>query len=74
MKENPLTVTPDTPTLEAIEVMRRNRVGCLPVVERGTLVGIVTAQDFLDASARLFEMHMKGREEPKLQAASSSTK
>jgi CBS domain-containing protein/gamma-glutamylcysteine synthetase len=74
MKENPLTVSPDTPTLEAIEVMRRNKVGCLPVVERGTLVGIVTAQDFLDASARLFEMYMKEQEAPKLQAASSSTK
>jgi CBS domain-containing protein/gamma-glutamyl:cysteine ligase YbdK (ATP-grasp superfamily) len=74
MKENPLTVAPDTPTLEAIEIMRRNKVGCLPVVEHDTLVGIVTAQDFLAASARLFEMHMKGREEPNLQAASSSPK
>jgi len=30
-------------------------VGCLPVVVEGVLVGIVTAKDFLDASARLFE-------------------
>jgi len=74
MKANPLTVAPDTPTLEAIEIMRRERVGCLPVVERGTLVGIVTAQDFLAASARLFEMHMKEQEESETQAASSSTK
>src|SRR5437868_14856315 len=33
LKPNPVTVAPDTPTLEAIEIMRRNRVGCLPVVE-----------------------------------------
>jgi CBS domain-containing protein/gamma-glutamylcysteine synthetase len=64
LKPDPVTVAPDTPTLEAIELMRRHKVGCLPVVERGALVGIVTAQDFLDASARLFEQHLKGRKEP----------
>ena len=35
--------------------MRRNRVGCLPVLDDGRLVGIVTSYDFLDASARLFK-------------------
>ncbi|HZG52607.1 MAG TPA: glutamate-cysteine ligase family protein [Pyrinomonadaceae bacterium] len=55
MKADPVTVTPATPTLEAIELMRTRRVGCLPVVEDGALVGIVTATDFLDASAKLFE-------------------
>jgi len=54
MKTDPLTVTPSTPTLEAIEVMRARGVGCLPVVEGTQLVGIVTAKDFLDASAKLF--------------------
>jgi CBS domain-containing protein len=55
MKADPVTVTPATPTLEAIELMRTRRVGCLPVVENGVLVGIVTATDFLNASAKLFE-------------------
>jgi CBS domain-containing protein len=58
MKADPVTVAPSTPTLEAIELMRTHRVGCLPVVEDGALVGIVTAQDFLVASARLFEQHL----------------
>jgi CBS domain-containing protein/gamma-glutamyl:cysteine ligase YbdK (ATP-grasp superfamily) len=58
MKADPVTVTPSTPTLEAIELMRTHRVGCLPVVEDGALVGIVTAQDFLVASAQLFEQHL----------------
>jgi CBS domain-containing protein len=58
MKADPVTVAPSTPTLEAIEMMRTQRVGCLPVVEDGTLVGIVTAQDFLVASAQLFEQHL----------------
>jgi len=72
MKADPVTVAPGTPTLDAIELMRARKVGCLPVVEDGTLVGIVTAQDFLDASARLFEQHLKAREEP-ARAASSAT-
>jgi prepilin-type processing-associated H-X9-DG protein len=55
MKANPITVAPTTPTLEAIELMRTRRVSCLPVVEDGALVGIVTAQDFLVASVQLFK-------------------
>jgi len=55
MKADPVTVCSTTPTLEAMELMRSNRVGCLPVVDDGQLVGIVTSYDFLDASARLFK-------------------
>jgi CBS domain-containing protein len=55
MIENPVTVSPSTPSVEAIEIMRGNRVGCLPVVEDNQLVGIVTSYDFLEASARLFQ-------------------
>jgi CBS domain-containing protein len=58
MIANPLTVSPSTSSLEAIEIMRGNRVGCLPVVEGDELVGIVTSYDFLEASARLFEQHL----------------
>ena len=61
MKQNPVTVGPQTPTLEAIELMRARGVGCLPVVEGGALVGIVTAHDFLSASARLFEDRLRER-------------
>jgi CBS domain-containing protein/gamma-glutamyl:cysteine ligase YbdK (ATP-grasp superfamily) len=58
MTADPLTVTSTTPTLEALEVMRKNGVGCLPVVDDGQLVGIVTSYDFLDASARLFKQQL----------------
>src|SRR6185503_10116858 len=57
MIENPMTVSPSTTSLEAIELMRSNRVGCLPVVENNQLVGIVTSYDFLEASAQLFQQH-----------------
>ena len=60
MVQNPVTVCPTTPSLEAIEIMRSNRIGCLPVVEGNQLVGIVTSYDFLEASARLFQHHISG--------------
>jgi len=59
MKTNPLTVSSNTPTLEALEIMRTNQVGCLPVVDGEQLVGILTSYDFLDASARIFKEHLK---------------
>jgi CBS domain-containing protein len=58
MIEDPVTVSPSTSSLEAIRIMRGNRVGCLPVVENDQLVGIVTSYDFLEASARLFQQHL----------------
>jgi len=58
MVANPVTVSPATPTLDAIQIMRDQRIGCLPVVETDQLVGIVTSYDFLEASARLFQEHL----------------
>ena len=48
MKRNVVTVSPDTPTLEAIEKMRAHRVGSLPIVEDGKLVGIITETDLFN--------------------------
>ena len=59
MIPDPITVGPTTDTLEAMDVMRTNRVGCLPVVEGDQLVGIVTSYDFLEVSARLLQKHLK---------------
>lgn len=43
------TVAPDTPLEEAATIMRRRKIGGLPVVKNGTLVGIVTESDIFDA-------------------------
>jgi CBS domain-containing protein/gamma-glutamyl:cysteine ligase YbdK (ATP-grasp superfamily) len=64
MVSNPVTVSPSTPTLEAIKIMRDRRIGCLLVVDGEQLVGIVTSFDFLDASARLFQQHLAALSEP----------
>ena len=55
MTADPLTVSPDTPTLVALRKMRKAEVGCLPVVEDERLVGIVTERDFVEVSGRLLE-------------------
>ena len=55
MNKAPLTITPETRTLDAIALMRRQKVDCLPVVTKGRLVGIVTEQDFINVAARLLE-------------------
>ena len=41
------TTIPDTPVADAARVMIELRIGCLPVVENGRLVGIVTETDFV---------------------------
>lgn len=72
MTSDPLTVSSTTPTLEAMEIMRQNRVGCLPVLDDGRLVGIVTSFDFLDASARLFKERLTTKSESVGEAGSAA--
>ena len=47
MHTDVVTVTPDTALRTAAETMIFHKVGCLPVVENGRLVGIITETDFL---------------------------
>lgn len=47
MSYPPVTVTPDMPLVSAINTMLDRKIGCLPVVERGALVGILTTTDLL---------------------------
>ena len=53
MNPDPVSVAPTTPVPEAVELMRSRRIGSLPVVEDGRLVGIVTVYDFLESAALL---------------------
>jgi len=73
MKADPVTVSSTTPTLEAIDLMRSKQLGCLPVVDDGQLVGIVTSFDFLDASARLFKEHLTKAQTKPLKVVKTKT-
>ncbi len=43
------TISPNASIEEAALIMREKKIGCLPVVEEGRLVGILTETDILDA-------------------------
>jgi acetoin utilization protein AcuB len=58
MSRTPIVGYPDMPVESAAGLLAGNRIGCLPVVEDGELVGILTESDLLRAFVEL----MAGRE------------
>ena len=53
MTSNVLTLTPGVLLADAARLMRRERIGAIPVVDGGRLVGIVSRSDVLDAFVEL---------------------
>ena len=51
MSENVYTTQPDTPLADAARTMVERKVGCLPVVEGGKLIGILTESDIVRLAA-----------------------
>lgn len=60
MEREPITVTPDTPTLDAIRLMCDRNISCLPVVEDGRLVGILSDRDYTEVARVLLEGALRG--------------
>jgi acetoin utilization protein AcuB len=52
MTKKPISADPGTPIFTAAALLVKHKVGCLPVVEGGKLVGIVTQTDFLNYLAQ----------------------
>jgi acetoin utilization protein AcuB len=48
MTPNPLTIEPTAPIADAARLMRNHKIGGLPVIADGQLVGIITETDLLD--------------------------
>jgi acetoin utilization protein AcuB len=53
MARDPLTADPADPVEDAARIMRENKIGCLPIVDGGLLIGIITGLDLLDALMRM---------------------
>lgn len=58
--EDLITVSPDDPIERAASLMRKHKVGGLPVVEGGHLVGIITESDIFEVLLKLLGVHQKG--------------
>jgi CBS domain-containing membrane protein len=59
MEKNVLTVKPETRAARAAALLEKHKFGCLPVVERGRLIGIVTEADFVRCARRFLEREAK---------------
>jgi CBS domain-containing protein len=54
MTEQVITVTPDTTIAEAARIMLQKKIGGLPVLEDGQLVGIITESDIFRMVVKLY--------------------
>ena len=53
-------IDPNTPIEQAASVMVKNRVGCLPVVSEGVVVGLITESDLLTILAEMMAGRVSG--------------
>jgi CBS domain-containing protein len=58
MNPEPITVHPDTLTVEAIRLMREKKLSCLPVTRDKKLVGIITEHDLIVVASHLMEDYL----------------
>jgi len=59
MTRNPVTVTPETSTVDAIDLMRRNRWSCLPVIKNDALVGVLNETQLMAIAGQLLEQKLR---------------
>ncbi len=53
MSRSPLTADASDPVEDAARTMRERKIGCLPILEDGRLIGIITGLDLMDALVSL---------------------
>ena len=54
------TIEPDKTVERAARIMNEHKIGCLPVIEDGAVVGIITESDLLDALQEMLGMPETG--------------
>jgi acetoin utilization protein AcuB len=58
--ESVITIDEDMPLEEAARVMVKNKIGCLPVLDDGIVLGIITEADLLAQLMEMFAMRDPG--------------
>ncbi|MGL4829829.1 MAG: CBS domain-containing protein [Vibrio sp.] len=56
MHTDVVSVAPQAGLKESAIYMQKHKIGCLPVVSKGTLVGIITDSDFVAIAINLLEL------------------
>ena len=64
MRVELITVGPRTPTLEAIHLMRTHKVGCLPVLQDGRVLGVMTEESYLRLASDLLAVQIRAEPAP----------
>lgn len=60
MTKNVITVSPDISVEEATTLLHDNKIGCLPVIEDGNLVGMLSENDVMEILIEVMGMKEKG--------------
>lgn len=60
MTKDLITIGPDTPLEDAARILADNKIGGLPVIDKGLLVGIITESDLFHVFLELFGAREKG--------------
>lgn len=55
MIQNPITIHPEASIMEAMGIMKEQKIGCLPVVKNSRVVGIITEGNFMNITIRLLK-------------------
>ena len=76
MTRNPFAVSSSSPLSEAVQLLHDHKLGCLPVVDDGRLVGILTVTDALGLLSQLLNRGsaprslLRGPVEPRIPSGS----
>ena len=62
MIKKPFTIHPEATVLEAMDIMRSNKIGCLPVVNKSKLVGMITEANFLTITSSLLKRLQRNKQ------------
>ncbi len=62
MLQDPIVISPEASTLEAIKIMRENGMSCLPVVKNGHLIGVINETQLMAVAGLLLEQQLQDTE------------